>query len=100
MQNINRHVIFIFLALTLSGCFSHPYIITKSDAPRREESIKLRLFTIFGAVPICNNLNPETVCPGERIRMINMHDSFFNGLVCGFSLFLICPHTVGVECVK
>ena len=100
MQSINRYAIFFFITLTLSGCFSHPYIITKSEATRREESIKLRFFTIFGAVPIYNDLNPETVCPGERIRMINIYDSMLDGAFCGLSLFLVCPHTVGVECVK
>jgi hypothetical protein len=100
MISIWKKIIFAgFLLGSLSSCFSHNYIIQKGKATSQEEIVHLRLFTLFGILPIYNDINQETVCPNKKIRSINTHDSFFNGLVCGATLFIFCPATVGITCL-
>ncbi|WP_246052646.1 Bor family protein [Leptospira semungkisensis] len=60
----------------------------------------MRLFTIWYIVPVYNDLDQKTVCPNGRIRTVNMQFSILNAAVCGSTLFLLCPHTVGVECLE
>lgn len=94
----------VFLVLIssflFSSCFSHKYIITKSNTVSEAEEIHIRMFTLFWIIPIYNDINPDTVCPGKRIRSINMYDSAFTGFVCGITASLICPAAVGIECIK
>lgn len=68
------------------------------DKPKEKETIHLSLYTMGGLVPIFNNLDKDTVCPNSKIRAINMHDSVVNTTICTVSLFLLCPHTVGIVC--
>lgn len=93
-------LIFSFLVFFFTTCFSHKYVVTKSNQPRSEEDFHIRMFTLLGSIPIYRDLDQSTVCPGKKIRMINMHDSAFNGLICGATFFIVCPHTVGIECVE
>lgn len=86
------------LAPMLTGCFSHKYVVLESEKPRQEEIIELKSFAFAGFVPLETDLRPERLCPGSRIRMINMYDSGLDGLICGATVFVFCPHTVGVEC--
>ena len=95
---MKNFILLILLFFTLS-CANHQYVLVKSDKPREEESLKVRVFIIFGLIPVYNNLDSENVCPNRKIRMLNMHDSALNGLVCGLTFAIICPHSVGVECV-
>ena len=73
-------------------------MITNFEKPKNKESIHLSLFTIGGLVPIFHNLDKDNVCPNSKIRSINMHDSIINTTICTISLFLLCPHTVGIVC--
>lgn len=97
-----KHAATTLLLLTLlslfTGCFSHKYVVLESDKPRQPEIIELKIFTLLWFVPIETEISPERLCPGSRIRMINMYDSAMDGLVCGATLGLVCPHMVGVEC--
>jgi hypothetical protein len=87
----------IFVLLTF-GCVNHRYKITEIETPAKKESLHLSLFTMGGLVPIFNNLDKDTVCPNSKIKSINMHDSIVNTTICTVSLFLLCPHTVGIVC--
>lgn len=87
----------VMLAL-LSDCASHKYVVLKSERPRGAEKIELKVFALAWFVPVKTDLDPARLCPGSRIRMINMYDSFLDGMACGATLLLLCPHTVGVEC--
>ena len=101
MISIWKKVIFIGLFLTiLSSCFDHKYIVHKGKATTQEETVHIRLFTLFGAVPIYNDIDQETVCPGKKIRSINTHDSALNGFFCGLTLTILCPSTVGIICAE
>lgn len=101
MSSILKKVfVVLLLSFLFNACFAHKYIIVKSNAPSEEEEIHFRFFTILGIIPVYNDINPETVCPGKRIRSINMYDSAFNGFVCGITASLICPASVGIECIK
>jgi hypothetical protein len=92
---VNKFIIIVVLTL---GCVNHRYKITDIEKPVGKESLHLSLFTIGGMVPIFNNLDKDTVCPNSKIRSINMHDSIVNTTICTVSLFLLCPHTVGIVC--
>lgn len=94
----NRILLWIFLLFLFSACASHRYLVVKSENPHKEETIHVRLFTLWWFVPVYADLKPAELCPNSKIRMINMHTSVLNGFVCGSTAFLICPHTVGVEC--
>jgi len=91
-------VYFIFITFLCTSCVNHRYMITDSERPRGKESLHLSLFTIGGLVPIFNNLDKDNVCPNSKIRSINLHDSVINTTICTVSLFLVCPHTVGIIC--
>ncbi len=88
----------IFIALFCISCVNHRYKITELERPRKKETLHLSLFTIGGLVPIFNNLDKDNVCPNSKIRSINLHDSVINTTICTVSLFLVCPHTVGIVC--
>jgi len=94
---LNVIKIIIVVVLTI-GCVNHRYKITDIEKPVKKESLHLSLFTMGGLVPIFNNLDKDTVCPNSKIKSINMHDSIVNTTICTVSLFLLCPHTVGIVC--
>ncbi len=87
-----------FLLIIFLSCVNHRYVIMNVDKPKEKETIHLSLYTMGGLVPIFNNLDKDTVCPNSKIRAINMHDSVVNTTICTVSLFLLCPHTVGIVC--
>jgi hypothetical protein len=96
---ILRKIIYYFLiSICCISCVNHRYKITDSERPRSKETLHLSLFTIGGLVPIFNNLDKDNVCPNSKIRSINLHDSVINTTICTVSLFLVCPHTVGIVC--
>lgn len=86
------------LSFILMSCVNHRYTVTSSEKPKSKEIVHLSLFTIGGLTPIFNNLDKDSVCPNSKIRSINMHDSAINTTICTVSLFLVCPHTVGIVC--
>jgi hypothetical protein len=88
------------IILTSQYCFKHKYIIEKGKSTNQSEKIYLRLFTLFWIIPIYNDIDQDTVCPGKKIRSINFHDSAFSGIVCGFSQLIICPETVSILCTE
>jgi hypothetical protein len=88
----------ILIALFCISCVNHRYKITELERPRKKETLHLSLFTIGGLVPVFNNLDKDNVCPNSKIRSINLHDSVINTTICTISLFLVCPHTVGIVC--
>jgi hypothetical protein len=87
----------ILIVIGLLGCASHPYVLNKSEPT--DESFHFAPQFIFGLVGT-NEVYSEDVCPNKKIRLINMHDSFFNGFICGGTLFIFCPHTIGIQCTK
>lgn len=97
-RNISVLIVLLIYFYTLSTCVNHRYSITSPEKPKSKEMIQFSLFTIGGLVPIFNNLDKDNVCPNSKIRSINMHDSVINTTICTVSLFLICPHTVGIVC--
>jgi hypothetical protein len=74
--------------------------VAKPNQPLDEEKLHLRVFSILWLVPIYTDISPESVCPGKKIRAINMYDSFLDGFICGASAAIICPATVGIQCTK
>ncbi|ULH30903.1 hypothetical protein [Leptospira weilii] len=91
-------VLSIATGLLSISCVNHRYIVLDSKKPRKSETIYFKAFFLAGWVSLDNSLNRANVCPSSNIRVINMHDSFFNGIICGSTLLLFCPHTVGIEC--
>ncbi len=95
---LRKLIYFILITFLCTSCVNHRYKITDLERPRNKETIHLSLFTIGGLVPIFNNLDKDNVCPNSKIRSINLHDSVINTTICTVSLFLVCPHTVGIVC--
>lgn len=99
LSKMDRYLSVVPVVLVLlSASASHKYVVLESDRPRRPEKIELKVFTLAWFVPVMTDLDPARLCPGSRIRMINMYDNALDGMACGATLLLICPHTVGVEC--
>ena len=95
-------ILSIIINFFVSSCLNieHKYVVTKSSSPRKSETLHTKYFSVFGGlVPIDNDLSPETVCPGRKLRMVNMYNKFEDALVCGLSITFYCPQTVGIECV-
>jgi hypothetical protein len=95
---LRKLIYFILTTILFTSCVNHRYKITDLERPRNKETLHLSLFTIGGLVPIFNNLDKDNVCPNSKIRSINLHDSVINTTICTVSLFLVCPHTVGIVC--
>lgn len=91
--------IIIMTMLLMTACANHKYILYDSDKPNEKEDHIWKSFVVLGIIPVENDLNQKTVCPGQKIRSLNMYDSVFDGVICGATFLVFCPHTVGVECV-
>lgn len=100
MFKFNFKFIFLFSILFSINCFDHEYIVTQSHQPRENINLHFGIYTLGGLIPIYSELDQWHVCPDKKVRMINMYDSPFNGAICGFSLLMICPQTIAVECIE
>ena len=98
---MKRKIIILLLAFAaLSGCASHKYIVSDPATPHENEYRTWKVFVVLGLIPVDNDLNQRTVCPDRRIYSLNLYDSGLDGAICGLTLSIFCPHTVGIECTE